>query len=124
MSVCVTIINNSAGLTVEHLLFNKVAQNPYVISIGDRIYYLKDDKDLKFYAGVGYITEIFRRGTKEIMTLEGSMLVDDVYGIMVAVVAASGDTFKLYLKTGQFTYSYKNLIETIFNSKRRNPDDD
>lgn len=109
-------------------LLAKNAQNPFVVSVGDKVFYLKEDGVKTFWSGCAFVTDIFVRSTRKIITLEGSAIVDDVTGVLVATVEEkTEETYKLYLKTGQFTYSYENWLNTVVgagNTKQRDDDVD
>jgi hypothetical protein len=57
------------------------------------------------------------KGSEVILTLEGSVPVSNVAGIMVAVYDEEEKyTYKLQCMVGDFTYKYSNFLESIVNS--------
>jgi len=103
---------------MELLLSAKNAQNPYVVSIGDKVYYLKPSGDQKFYSGCSYVTDIFVRRSDKIVSVEGSVRIADVAGVCIFIVDDSTDeAFKLHLRRGQFTYSYQNWVYAVHGIK-------
>ena len=99
---------------MELLLSVKNTQNPYVVSVGDKVYYLKQSGSQKFYSGCSYVTDIFTRSSDKIVAIEGSVRVEDVAGVLVVVLdEETNETYKLHLRRGQFTYNYENWIYTI-----------